>query len=78
MKKTIELSVIADAVEMASNDWQQFYNMKELLAVLEGGVAFVTENGDLRRVRALVGHNECSYGWSKTRIRSATAADWRK
>ncbi len=28
MKKTIELSVIADAVEMASNDWQQFYNMK--------------------------------------------------
>ena len=28
MKKTIELSIIADAVEMASNDWQQFYNMK--------------------------------------------------
>ena len=28
MKKTIELSVIADAVEMASDDWQQFYNVK--------------------------------------------------
>lgn len=28
MKKTIELSVIADAVEMASNEWHQFYNVK--------------------------------------------------
>lgn len=28
MKKTIELSVIADAIEMASDEWHQFYNMK--------------------------------------------------
>ena len=27
MKKTIELSVIADAIEMATSEWHQFYHV---------------------------------------------------